>query len=53
MIVQHVIQIENGIMKRLNVSVKIIISSRKVIVGTRGNVFAKMVNILKVLPTNW
>ena len=46
-IVEHVIQIKNGIIKQVNVNVKIIISMKKVIVGILAYVFAKIVKYLK------
>ena len=39
LIVQHVIQIKNGIIKHVNVNVKIIISAKKIIVGILAHVF--------------
>ena len=42
-IVQHVIQIKNGIMKHFNVSVKLIICAKLIIVGILAHVFVKMV----------
>ena len=44
-IVQHVIQIKNGIIKHLNVNVKIIMSAKKIIVGILANVFVRIVSI--------
>ena len=44
-IVQHVIQIKNGIMKHVNVSPKSITRARKVIDGILARVFVKMANI--------
>ena len=44
-IVQHVIQIKNGIMKHVNVNVKIIISVKKIIVGILAHVFVRTANI--------
>ena len=45
LVVKHVIQIKNGITKHLNVTVKIIISAKKITVGILANVFVKMTNI--------
>ena len=44
-IVQHVIQIKNGIMKHNNVNVKFIISAKKIVVGILAHVFVRIVNI--------
>ena len=44
-IVKHVIQIENEIIKRVNVSVKSIISVRKIKVGIQALVFMKTASI--------
>ena len=44
-IVQHVIQIENGIIKHVNVNVKIIISAKKIIAGILAHVFVRIGNI--------
>ena len=44
-VVQHVIQIKNGIIKHVNVNVRIIISAEKVIVGILAQVFVKTANI--------
>ena len=38
-IVQHGIQIKNGIIKNVNVNVKILLSTKKIIVGILANVF--------------
>ena len=45
-IVQHVIQIKNGIIKHVNVNVRIIISEKKIIVGI---LFVRIASIEKVL----
>ena len=45
-IVQHVIKIKNGITKHVNVSVKIIIHAKKIIVGILAHVFMRMISIL-------
>ena len=45
LIVQHVIQIKNGIMKHINESVKIIVNVKKIIVGILADVFVAMVSI--------
>ena len=45
LIVQHVIQIKNGIMKHINESVKIIVNAKKIIVGILADVFVAMVSI--------
>ena len=42
-IVQHVIQMKNGIMKHFNVSVKLIVCAKLIIVGILAHVFVKMV----------
>ena len=44
-IVQHVIQIKTGIIKHVNVNVKIIVSTKKIIVGILAHVFVRIVNI--------
>ena len=44
-IVQHVIQIKNGIMKHVNMSPKSITRARKVIDGILARVFVKIANI--------
>ena len=48
-IVQHVIQIKNGIIKHANMNVKTIISAKKIIVGFLAHVFLRIANIYKVL----
>ena len=48
-IVSHVIQIKNGIIKHVNVNVKIIISAKKIIAGILTHVFARIVSIKKLL----
>ena len=42
---QHVIQIKNGIMKHVNVSVKIIVRAKKTKVGIIVHGFVRMVSI--------
>ena len=44
-IVQAAIQIKNGIIKYVNVSVKIIVNAKKVIVGILAHLFVRMVSI--------
>ena len=44
-IVQHVIQINNGIIKHVDVNVKTIISVKKIIVGILAHVFVRTVSI--------
>ena len=44
-IVQHVIQIKNGIMKHVNVNINIIISAENIIVGILAHVFVRIANI--------
>ena len=44
-IVQHVIQIKNGIMEYVNVSVKIIKHAKKIIVGILAHARARTVSI--------
>ena len=51
-IVQHVIQIKNGIMKHDNVSVKIIAHAKKIIVWFVAHVFARMMNIKYLVNTD-
>ena len=48
-IVKHVIQIKNGIIKHVNMNVKIIVSSKKVIDGIPAPVFVRIVSIKKLL----
>ena len=43
-IVQHVIKIKNGIIKHVNVNVKIILSVKSIIVGILGNVSVRIVS---------
>ena len=43
--VQHGVQIKNGIMMSVNVSVKRIACAKKIIVGILANKFVKMANI--------
>ena len=45
LIVQHVIQIKNVILRHINASVKIIISAKKIVVGILANVFVKMTHL--------
>ena len=42
---QHVIQIKNRIIKHVNVSVKIIVSSKKIMAGILPHVFLRVVSI--------
>ena len=42
-IVQHVIQIKNGIIKHVNVNVKIIISPKKITSGILAYVFVRII----------
>ena len=44
-VVQHVIQIKSGIMRHIDVSVKIIVRAQKIIVWILAHVFMRMVNI--------
>ena len=44
-IVQHAIQINNGIMINVNVSVKTIKHAKKIMIGILANVFVKIANI--------
>ena len=48
-LVQHVVQIKNGIMKHVNVSVKIIAHAKKIITGILAHALVKIVNVQKVL----
>ena len=48
-IVQHVIEIKNGIIKHVNVNVKIIISAKKIVVGILAHVFLRTTSIKKAL----
>ena len=44
-IVQHVIQIKNGITKYVNVNVKSIVYVKKILVGILAQVFVRMISI--------
>ena len=44
-IVQYVIQIKNGRMKHANISVKIIVNAKKIIVGILAHVFVRIASI--------
>ena len=44
-ILQYVIQIKNGIMKHVNMGVKIIVHARKIIVGALAHVFERVISI--------
>ena len=44
-IVQRAIRIKNGIIKHVNVNVKIIVSAKKIIVGILAHVFVRVVSI--------
>ena len=48
-IVQHVIQIKNGIIKHANVNKKIIIKTKKIIVGNVAHEFVRIEVFKKVL----
>ena len=48
-IIKNVIQIKNRIMKDVNVSVKIIVHAKKIIVGILANIFVRIAIIQKVL----
>ena len=48
LIVQYVIQIKNETKKHVNVNVKIIVSTKKIIVGILVLVFMRIVSIWKV-----
>ena len=41
-IAEYVIQIKNGVIKEVNVNVKVIVSAEKVIVGILAHVFVRM-----------
>ena len=41
-VVQHVIETKNGTIKHVNVSVKIIVSAKKIVVGILANVFVQV-----------
>ena len=41
-IVQHEVQIKNGIIKNVNANVKILVSAKKIIVGILANVFVRI-----------
>ena len=44
-IVQHIVQIKNGIIKHVNVSVKIILHAKKTMIGILAPVFVRIVSI--------
>ena len=44
-IVQHVIEIKNGIIKHVNVNVKIVVRAKSIIVGILAHVFVTIVSI--------
>ena len=46
---KHVIQIKNGIMEHVYVSVKIIVNAKKITIEILAHAFVKMVSISKVL----
>ena len=48
-LVQHVIQITNGIMKHINLSVKVIVSENEIIVGVLAHVFVKIITDISVI----
>ena len=48
-LVQHVIQITNGIMKHINLSVKVIVSENEIIVGILAHVFVKIITDISVI----
>ena len=47
-IVQHVIQIKNGIIKHVNVNIKIIIKAKKIIAGIPAHVLVRIASIWKL-----
>ena len=47
-IVQHVIQIKNGITKHVNVNIKIIIKAKKIIAGIPAHVLVRIASIWKL-----
>ena len=49
LMLKHVIQIKNGIMEHVYVSVKIIVNAKKIAVEILAHAFVKMVSISKVL----
>ena len=49
LMLKHVIQIKNGIMEHVYVSVKIIVNAKKITVEILAHAFVKMVSISKVL----
>ena len=44
-IIQHVIQIKNGIIKHVNANVKIIVSAKKIIIGILAHVLLRIASI--------
>ena len=44
-LVQHVIQIKNGILKHVNVNVKITVHAKKIIAGILAHVFVRTASI--------
>ena len=51
-IVHHVIQIKNGIIKHVNVNIKIIASAKKIIVGILAHVLVTTVSIKKAVSNS-
>ena len=49
LMLKHVIQIKNGIIEHVYVSVKIIVNAKKITVEILAHAFVKMVSISKVL----
>ena len=49
LMLKHVIQIKNGIMEHVYVSVKIIVNAKKITIEILAHAFVKMVSISKVL----
>ena len=48
-LIQHIIQIKNGIMKHVNVSVKIIVHTEKIIIRILAHIFASTLKLLLIL----
>ena len=49
LMLKHVIQIKNGIMEHVYVSLKIIVNAKKITIEILAHAFVKMVSISKVL----
>ena len=46
---QHIVQNKNGIIKHINVNLKVIVNATKIIVGILADIFVRIASISKVL----